>query len=251
MKTLYLITKILTYPGAFMRGFWEHVTCRMLKLRVTDRVYLRANESCGHAAHAPAMTPARAFLLSYLPYIPQRILGWLFVGASAAPLLLFNMRFRDENPLFILEAVSLFLGLSLLCNSFPQWEDARRHWRLFYGGTTPEEDQAVADYADALLAAFDAVKATEPDEELVEEAEQEAEPIADDEAEAEDAPEAAIDAAPALPDMPEVPRFAGLAGKIIFAPANAYFLAGAWLEKYGIPALLAIAITVAALIIRG
>jgi len=98
MNTVYLLTKIITYPGAFLKGFWEHVTCRGLKLEVTDRHYLNANEACGHAVHAPAMTPKKAFLLSFLPYLVQRILGWIFLGASAAPLLLFNMRDRDASP---------------------------------------------------------------------------------------------------------------------------------------------------------
>jgi len=264
MKTLYLITKILTYPGAFMKGFWEHVTCRILKLQVTDRRYLRPNEFCGHTAHTPAMTPAKAFLLSFLPYAAQRILGWIFVGASAAPLLLFSMRSRAENPLFTLEIVALFLGLSLLCNSFPQWEDAKRHWRLFYGGPTPEEEQAMQAYSDALLAAFDAADESaadgeaEPEAEAEIEVEQEAAPEAEMEAETEIETEAALDPepeepadeAPALPETPEAPRFAGLAGKIIFAPCNAYFLAGAWLEKFGIPVIAAIVITAALLVLR-
>jgi len=234
MKTVYLITKILTYPGAFMKGFWEHVACRMLRLRVTDRRYLCFNELCGHVAHAPAMTPAKAYLLSLLPYIAQRILGWVFVGAAAAPLLIFNMRTQAENPLFLLEVAALFLGLSLVCNAFPQWEDAKRHWRLFYGGPTPEEEQAMAEYSEALLEVFDAVETAEPETEAASE-EQEEQPVE----------------VPALPEMPEVPRFAGLAGKIILAPCNAYFLAGAWLERFGIPAILAIAITAAVLIVRG
>jgi len=231
MKTLYLITKILTYPGAFMKGFWEHVACRILRLRVTDRRYLRPNEACGHAAHAPAMTPAKAYLLSLLPYLAQRALGWIFLGASVAPLLIFGMRGLEENPLLVLEIVALFLGISLVCNAFPQWEDAKRHWRLFYGAPTPEEEQAMAEYSEALLAAFDAVPEPAPEEAA--EAEEQAEPIP-----------------PELPEMPELPRFAGLAGKIILAPCNAYFLAGAWLERYGIPAILAIVITVGVLVLR-
>ncbi|MCL2301241.1 MAG: hypothetical protein FWC27_13955, partial [Firmicutes bacterium] len=160
MNTLYLITKVLTYPGAFMKGFWEHVTCRVLKLRVTDRGYLRANEGCGHAAHTPAMTPARAFLFSWLPYLAQRALGWIFVGVSAPPLLLFGSPGQMADPsrrvVVVLEFIALFVGLSLLCNSFPQWEDAKRHWRLFYGGPSPEEEQAMAAYSEALPEAFDA-----------------------------------------------------------------------------------------------
>jgi len=238
MKTLYLITKILTYPGAFMKGFWEHVACRILKLQVTDRRYLRPNESCGHAAHAPAMTPAKAFLLSFLPYIAQRILGWIFLGASVAPLLLFNLHSPAENPLFVFQIVALFLGISIICNAFPQWEDAKRHWRLFYGALTPEEGQAMQEYSEALLAAFDAVPEAEaPEAETPVEAEEQAEP------EAEIIP-------PELPELPDVPRFAGKAGKIVLAPCNAYFLAGAWLERYGIPAILAIVITAAVLVFR-
>ena len=261
MKIVFLITKILTYPGAFMKGFWEHVTCRVLKLQVTDRRYLRPNESCGHAAHAPAMTPAKAYLLSFLPYIAQRILGWVFVGASAAPLLLFNMRGQEENPLFILECVALFLGLSLVCNAFPQWEDAKRHWRLFYGGPTPEEEQVMAAYSEALLEVFDAVEAEPSADEAAESAaeiepepevepEVEAESAAEVESETEMEAEEQAEEIPALPEMPEVPRFAGRAGKILLAPCNAYFLAGAWLERFGIPAILAIAITAALLVFR-
>ena len=243
MKTLYLITKILTYPGAFMKGFWEHVTCRILKLQVTDRRYLRPNEACGHAAHTPAMTPARAFLLSFLPYIAQRILGWIFLSASTVPLLLFGMRGGAGNPLFVLQIAALFLGISIICNSFPQWEDAVRHWRLFYGAPTPGEEQAMQAYSEALLAAFEAVPAPEA-EEQAETAEEQAEP------EEQDVPEPEEIIPPELPEMPALPRFAGPVGKIIFAPCNAYFLAGAWLEARGIPAIAAIVITAAVLIFR-
>ena len=257
MKILYLITKFLTYPGAFMKGFWEHVSCRTLKLQVTDRRYLRVDEGCGHAVHAPAMTPSKAFLLSWMPCLAQRILGWIFLGASVAPLLIFGQRGGAANPMFVLEIIALFLGISFICNSFPRWEDAQRHWRLFYGGPTPEEEQAMAAYSEALLEAeaeaepeaepeAEAEPEVESEPEAEAESEVEAEPEVESEAEAEAEPEV-----PALPEMPELPRFAGKAGKIILAPANAYFLAGAWLEKNGIPAILAIAATVALLIVRG
>ncbi|MCL2495378.1 MAG: hypothetical protein FWE98_06965 [Oscillospiraceae bacterium] len=223
MKTLYLIAKVLTLPGAFLQGFWEHVTCRILKLEVTDRRYLRPDASCGHAAHAPAMCHVRAYLFSLMPYVAQRILGWIFVAAAAPPLLLFNLRGMEENPLLVPEIIALFLGLSILCNSFPAWEDALRHWRLFYGGNSPEEEQAIEAYTEALLAAFEAVPAPE---------------------------EGGAPAAPILPEAPGLPKFAPPAWKIILAPCNAYFLAGAWLEKNGIPAIAAVVITVVLLVLR-
>ena len=190
MKILYLITKLVTYPGAFMKGFWEHRACRRLKLEVHSRQYLLADWHCGHALHDPAATPAKAFLLAFLPYIAQRILGWIFLGASVGPLLIFGLRGGAETAFFWLEAVALFLGLSLLCNSFPSWEDARLQWDLFYGKAAEEE-------------------APEPQ-----------------------------------------PKRAGLPAKILLAPCNAYFLAGAWAERYGIPAIVAVGLTVVLLIIK-
>ena len=190
MKIVFLITKVVTWPGAFLKGFWEHVACRTLKLRVTDRSYLPADWHCGHARHEPAMSPARAWFLALLPYIPQRILGWLFLGASFAPILLFGLRGKSETQWFWPELVALFLGLSLLCNSFPQWDDAKLLWHVFY--SKPDADE---------LEVFR-------------------------------------------------PKYAGLAGKIIFAPANAFFMAGAWLERHGIPAFVTLAVTIAAIALK-
>ena len=243
MNTVYLLTKIITYPGAFLKGFWEHVACRILKLEVTDRHYLNANAACGHAVHSPAMTPKKVFLLSFLPWLAQRILGWIFLGASVVPLLLFNMRDKDSNPMLILEYVALYLGLSIICNSFPQWEDAKRHWRLFYGGPTPEEEQTMLEYSDSLLAAVDAE--AEPEAEI--EPEPEEENVAEEDGEEDDDDDE--DDEEEAPELP-YPVFADRTAQIILAPCNAYFLAGAWLEKLGIPAILAAAITVAALVLR-
>lgn len=293
MNILYLISKILTYPGAFMKGFWEHCTCRILRLPVTSRSYLLADSTCGHAVHVPAATPAKAFLLSWLPYVAQRILAYILLGASVGPLLVFGLRGQSETYLFVAEAIALFLGVSLFCNSFPQWDDAKRHWRLFYGKITPEEQQAALEAAAAeqaalqqALAEADEAAEDEPvdeaaEEEITEGASEEnfsEEEAAEEEAAAEEAAEesAAFESLVAAvaaeesseageedededededdeeeqPPMIVVPKFARLPAKIILAPANAFFLAGAWLEHLGIPVYLSFAAAIALLIIR-
>jgi hypothetical protein len=212
MKILYLITKLVTYPGAFMKGFWEHCACRALKLEVRSRQYLPADWSCGHAQHDPAMSPARAYLLAILPYVAQRVLGWLFLGASVGPLLIFGLRGSGETSFFWLELVSLFLGLSLLCNSFPSWEDARRLWVLFYGKPAPAEGAPESPPGETEPAGEETYEGKEPEPQ---------------------------------------PKRAKLPAKIILAPCNAYFLAGAWLERCGIPAIVAVGATAALLILRG
>jgi hypothetical protein len=247
MKLLYLITKLVTYPGAFMKGFWEHCACRMVKLQVRARQYLPADWHCGHAEHDPAGTPAKAFLLALLPYVAQRALGWVFLGASVSPLLIFGLRGGAETSFFWLEVVALFLGLSLLCNSFPAWEDAKRQWHLFYGKPGDVEEfaavhEAIAPAVDAVVAAVEErleAREEESDEEIAEE-------IA--EGALEEIIENAIDQA--IEPVEHLPKFARLPAKIILAPCNAYFLAGAWLERHGIPAILAVGLTVALLILR-
>lgn len=270
MKILYLITKILTYPGAYLKGFWEHCTCRILGLQVTERGYLNASATCGHVAHTPAMSPAKAFLFSWMPLIPQHILGWIFLGASVGPLLILGIRGQAESSLFLLEAVALFIGISMICNSFPQWEDAKRHWRLFYGKPTPEEEQdmqVIAEHEAAEKAAAEQTAEevqSEVAEAIAEEATEEgaeADVLAPDEYEnaidTDQLREAALEAAAEenaaeeeAVALPVVPRFASLAGKIIFAPANVYFIAGAWLEYTGLSTILLFGASIALLVLR-
>ena len=54
MRTLYIITRILTFPGAYLRGFWEQLTCRILGLPVEVPGYLRIDEACSHVEHSLA-----------------------------------------------------------------------------------------------------------------------------------------------------------------------------------------------------
>jgi len=184
MKVIYIITKIIAYPGAFLKGFFEHLACRILKIEVTDQNYLAPDWHCGHVKHEVVNSAGKAFLLTLLPYLAQRALGWIFFLASFAPLLLFGMRGSQDSYFFFLYVAALFFGLSLLCNAFPQWEHAKRQWQLFYG------------------------KAKE-----------------------------------------DIKPAGGLA-RIILAPCNAWFVAGAWLEKHGIPTILAFGAAIVGLALR-
>jgi len=169
MKTLFLISKLITTPGAFLKGFWEHITCRLLGLNVQHANYLPADYHCGHVQHSPAKTPSQAFLLALLPYLAQRVLAWVFIAASAPPLLLFGVRGTQESHFFFLYLAALYFGLSLLCNSFPSWSQMQQQWALFYGKKAK----------------------------------------------------------------------AGKVAKVLLASCNAWFFAGAWLEKTGFAVLLA------------
>ncbi|MDR0531048.1 MAG: hypothetical protein LBG83_03160 [Oscillospiraceae bacterium] len=225
MRILYLITKIITYPGAFLKGFWEHVTCRMLKLPVRSTQYLRSSDWCGHAEHDPANTPAKAWLMCFLPWLAQCVLGSIFLAASAIPLLLFGLRGTDQTQFFWLEIICLFLGLSIACNAFPQRGDAKRMWHLFYESPTEDEVKAMA----ARLAA---TRTSQPGSEDV------------------CCNHMAIGEGTAEP-VPSAPKFARLPARILFAIPNAICMAGAWLEGTGLAAILALGLTVALWFLHG
>ncbi|MCL2447168.1 MAG: hypothetical protein FWD06_10430 [Oscillospiraceae bacterium] len=142
MKTIYLISKFITLPGAFLKGFWEHLACRLLHIPVENANYLPADVHCGHVQNSPAQSPAQSFLLALLPYLAQRALAWIFIAAAAPPLLLFGVRSAQESHFFFLYLVALYFGLSLLCNSFPSWPQAQQQWRLFYGETAQASSTA-------------------------------------------------------------------------------------------------------------
>ena len=285
MKIIYLITKIITYPGAYLKGFFEHLTCRALGLPVLSNRYLRSTLWCGHAEHLPAVTPAQAFLLCFFPFMLQFLLGGIFLGASVGPLLIFGLRSSAETSFFWLEVISLFLGISLMCNAFPQWSDAKRLWHLFYGKPNEEELALMEAETKEALAAIElleeeaaiaaAMEAQETailsgeelsDEELadefaadelVEEASEESpaeEFAADEELSGEEfAGEDFANEEPAENDpfaLAPAPRFAGLFAKIIFAPCNLFFMAGAFMEYTGLSTILALGVTIAALILN-
>ena len=288
MKIIYLITKIITYPGAYLKGFFEHLTCRALGLPVRSNRYLRSTLWCGHAEHLPAASPVQAFMLCFLPFMLQFLLGSIFLGSSFGPLLIFGLRSPAETSFFWLEVVSLFLGFSLVCNAFPQWSDAKRLWHLFYGKPNEEELALMEAETKEALAAIErleeeaaqaaAIEAQETailageslsEDKLVDEAN---EPIEETPAEEFAAEEETIaeeliaedfagdDAAgeeftgktftaPIFALTP-APKFAGLFAKIVLAPCNLFFMAGAFMEYTGLSTILALGITIAALILN-
>ena len=111
MTKLYIIGKILTFPGAYIKGFWEQLTCRILGLPVEVPGYLRIDEACGHVEHAFAKKGFASYLMATGP-------GF--------------MNFITGVPLFILYVLMLYVGVSLLCNVFPLTEDILNFWYIAY-----------------------------------------------------------------------------------------------------------------------
>lgn len=131
MTIFYVITKYITVIGSILKGFWEHLFCRILGVPVSDARYLQATELCGHVEHDFTKTKAVTFFINYLPGMMNRLFGYgMVVGGYLG---LFYMKAGTDTVAFWFCVALYYIGVSLLCNNAPLYEDALNNWDLLYG----------------------------------------------------------------------------------------------------------------------
>ncbi len=139
MRLIYVITKILTFPGALTKAFFEQIMCRIFKCPVEDNRYLRTDEMCGHVDHELIERPVASFMFCFIPGLLNFLLAQLvclfpvinigllgnyqgFVASSGLSAII-----KEEamvNTLdFILPFFFAWVCVSLLTNIFPLIED--------------------------------------------------------------------------------------------------------------------------------
>ena len=139
MTFLYILTKTIFFPGTFLKGFWEHVTCRMLGVEIyAANSYLSRNRLCGHVSMVPAPTAAKSFFVCFLPGFLNFFLGFPAFAVGVVTLGFMGVDVIDPLtgkfcPLFILYVLLYLFGASCMCSLFPCTEDARHLWRTHYG----------------------------------------------------------------------------------------------------------------------
>lgn len=129
MTAIYIITRFITFPGAFVRGLFEQIVCRIHKTVIEDNRYLRTDENSSHVEHELMSTAGSAFAVCFVPMICQLILAF-FVSVTAATDLLYLGYF--SMPQGIIDIVCLWVGFSLSVNCFPSVEDAINMWEKLY-----------------------------------------------------------------------------------------------------------------------
>ena len=48
MRIINVIVKVLTFPAAFLKGFWEQRICRMMGIPVESKKIFQSGEMAGH-----------------------------------------------------------------------------------------------------------------------------------------------------------------------------------------------------------
>lgn len=133
MTKLYIALKILTFPGAYIRGFWEQLTCKILGLAVEVPGYLRIDEACGHVEHAMAKKGFASYLIATGPGFMNFMTGVPFFLAGFLNLKYMGITLADSTGLFVFYILMLYVGISMLCNLFPLVEDAMNLFDVVYG----------------------------------------------------------------------------------------------------------------------
>lgn len=131
MTIIYVISKYLTIIGTSLKAFWEQLFCRILQIPVQDASYLSSTELCGHIEHEFTESKVKSFLLCYLPGAMNRFFGYgMLIGGYLG---LFYLEVSSEDTVFWVYLAMLYVGISLMCNNAPLYEDALLNWDLLYG----------------------------------------------------------------------------------------------------------------------
>ena len=129
MTMICVITRILTFPGAFFRNLWELLVCRLCSIAVYDTSAFRYSEFCGHAEHERIYdNPWKSFFTCWFPFTMNFVLSLYFLSGSAYQLLYIG---DTQN---IVSYLFLWLGVSFAANCAPSFEDMLSFKDSVYGG---------------------------------------------------------------------------------------------------------------------
>lgn len=117
MTYIYVATRIITYFGTELRVLWEQLVCRFFKIPQEDTRSFKANEMCGHVEHELPTSLKEAFLICFVPFVFNFILG-------VCILLTGSYRVFYIGDMSISGIIFLFVGVSLLSNCAPSFENA-------------------------------------------------------------------------------------------------------------------------------
>ncbi len=120
MGLINYIVKLITFPGAFLKGFLEQLACRMFGVPVEFSKYFQKNELCGHVEHMLAPKKG-SFGICFLPHIISLFCGIVFSIPAAL-----NIVYLGKVNVF--GVIFLYFGISCLLNCFPLIEDAVNMW---------------------------------------------------------------------------------------------------------------------------
>lgn len=130
---IYFIGKVLTFPGAYIKAFFEHLIARAFSIPVEDTKYLRFTDGCGHVEHDAIGSKAKIFFYCLLPGLFTAIIGTPMLYMGFAGLFFFKITTIRARCSCLLSIASCSISASLCANQYPLMEDAIGLWHALYG----------------------------------------------------------------------------------------------------------------------
>lgn len=148
MTAVYLAAKLLTFPGAFLKAFWEHCTLKLLRVPVEDASFLHLNELFGHIEHRLIEGKAKNMVFCILPGLLNGLLSVPLLFTSSVNLFYLGVGMRDAatgliNIMFFVYVAMFWVGISLWCNKCPLYEDVLQLKEKLYAGDVGKVKKAL------------------------------------------------------------------------------------------------------------
>lgn len=125
MGTLHAVMSFLTYPGVLFRLVFTQIFCRIFRCRIKNIKYISLEYPCAAVEHEELPGAPKRFWLCFLPFLLSFAVGMMIL--FPATLQVFHLGNAS------LPNVLLFwVGFSLICNMFPEYEDACAMWSGIY-----------------------------------------------------------------------------------------------------------------------
>ena len=128
MRYINAIVKFLTFPGGFLRGFWEQTLCKSYGVPVENKKYFQFNEMAGHVEHEPVNSATKNFLFCFFSGFMVFLAGLVFALPAVVNLMYLDIM---NETLRIFSIGFLYLAVSMFSNLFPSVEDALMMWEKY------------------------------------------------------------------------------------------------------------------------
>ncbi len=130
MRVLNMIVKILTFPAAFLKGFYEQLVCKCMGCPVESKKIFQSGEMAGHIEHEPFPTAAKSFWFCFITGFMLFLIGAIF----AVPAVI-NLFYLDvASPVLRFFSIFyLYVAIGAFSNMFPSVEDGLMMWEKFKG----------------------------------------------------------------------------------------------------------------------
>ena len=126
MRIINVIVKVLTFPAAFLKGFWEHRICRMMGIPVESNKIFGSGEMAGHIEHELFRSPSKSFNFCFFSGLMVFLAGLIIAFPGLICVYMGSAGFMKWYAIACLGNAAM-----MFTNIFPSIGDAIEMWESY------------------------------------------------------------------------------------------------------------------------